>query len=49
MSFQSLMPHLATLTKDRLKETSGQTRMLVLGALSPVQKQAFELLGVSPR
>ena len=47
MSFKSLMHHLATLTKDRLEETSGKTRMLVLGALSPVQKQAFKLLGVS--
>ena len=36
MSFKSLMHHLATLTKDRLKETSSKTRQVVLGALSPV-------------
>ena len=49
MSFPSLMPHWATRTKDRLKATSGRTRMWVLGALSPVQKQAFELLGAPYR
>ena len=49
MGFQSLMPHLATLTQDQLEETSGQTRTWVLGTLTPTQKQVFQLLGVNYR
>ncbi len=49
MSFQSLMKHLATLTKDQLEATSDQTRVLGFGAPSPVQKEAFKLLGVRYR
>ena len=47
MRFTSLMHHWSTLTKAHLEETSDQTRPVGLGALTPTQKQAFKLLGVS--
>ena len=39
MSFPSLMPHWSTLTKAHLEETSGRTRQVGLGALTPTQSR----------
>jgi hypothetical protein len=47
-SFQSLLAHLATLTKNRVRATAAVT-FDQLAAPTPLQQRAFDLLGVSCR
>jgi len=45
-SFRGLLDHLATLTRNTMRTTSGRSREFeMLASPTPTQRQAFELLG----
>jgi hypothetical protein len=46
-SFRALLDHLATMTRNTMRTTTGMTREFeLLATPTPTQRRAFELLGV---
>jgi hypothetical protein len=48
-SFATLLADLATIAANRIQPAAGQPGFTLITTPTPVQRQAFELLGVSHR